>query len=281
MNLWYTEEDQKQLRFGYKVKQVLEDMQTEFQKLEVIETVTYGKMLVLDGCVMVTENDEFVYHEMIAHIPVALAAQPVKDVLVIGGGDGGTVRELLKHAEVEKITLCEIDGKVVEVSKKHFPEVACGLSDPRVEVKIGDGVAFMKTQTKAYDLVIIDSTDPIGPGVGLFTGDFYKSVANALKPEGLMVAQSESPWYSREVLCRIQNNIRSGFAHSRSYIGSVPTYPRGLWSWTMARFSPIDPAMANLDKIAAIESSLKYLTPEMVKAAFVLPPFYADKIKPD
>jgi spermidine synthase len=278
MELWFTEQEQDHIRVSWKADDVLFRGQSEYQTVEVINTKAYGRMLILDGCVMITEADEFVYHEMISHVPAVIHKDP-RVVVVIGGGDGGTVRELLKHKSIERIVLCEIDGMVVDACRKLFPEVASGLDDPRVEVRIGDGVAYMKELNQEVDIAIIDSTDPIGPGEGLFSGDFYKSVAGAMRPGGVMVAQSESPWYTKEMLGRIHRNISAGFAHRKSYIGAIPTYPRGLWSWTMASNTSFEPTQFDQQRFAAVAGSLKYLTPARVSSVFDLPPFYAEKIK--
>ena len=277
MELWFTEQEQDHIRTSWKTEDVLFREQSAFQTVEVIQTKAYGRMLVLDGCVMITDADEFVYHEMIAHIPAVIHPNP-KRVVVIGGGDGGTVRELLKHDGIEEIVLCEIDGMVVDASRKFFPAVAGKLDDPRVQVRIGDGVAYMRELEGACDIAVIDSTDPIGPGEGLFSGDFYRSVARALRPGGLMVAQSESPWYTNEILGRIHRNIRAGFQHKRSYVGAIPTYPRGLWSWTMASNTAFDPARFDRARLAKVAPGLKYLTETLLTSAFALPAFYQEKL---
>ena len=239
MHLWFNEEDESGFRPSFRVEDILFRGQSEFQSVDVIVTKSFGRMLLIDGLVMVTDLDEFVYHEMIAHVPALLHPCP-KNVVVIGGGDGGTVRELLKHPEVEKITLCEIDGLVVETAKKYFPKLASCLDDPRVEVRIGDGVGYMKEHpASALDLVIVDSTDPIGPGEGLFSREFYRSVSASLKEGGLMACQSESPWFEKSLLQRISRNVSGGFEFRYPYIGAVPTYPRGFWSWTLASNQPV------------------------------------------
>lgn len=276
MSLWFTESDSN-TSHGYAISKILFSGQSDFQKVDVIETRSYGRMLVIDDCVMITDKDEFVYHEMISHIPMGFHPAPEK-IVIIGGGDGGTVREFLRYPGVEEIVLCEIDKMVVDASKEFFPEVAKGLGDPRVKVRIGDGIAYMAELNSEVDIVVIDSTDPIGPGEGLFTGSFYKSVANALKPGGLMVAQSESPWYEKAILARIQNNIKQGFSCVRPYIGTVPTYPTGLWSWTVASNSDLSLEKFDINRFESISKNFKYLTSEGIKAAFTLPPFFADKI---
>ena len=176
-----------------KAKEVLFSDNSPFQKVEVFESdSSLGRVLTLDDLMMVTEGDEYHYHEMIAHIPMMQHPCP-KSVLVIGGGDGGTLREVLKHKTVEKVVLCEIDGMVIDVSKKFLPSVSCALDDPRVEIKVEDAIEFIKDKKDEYDIILIDSTDPMGPGEGLFTDEFYTNVKNSLKKGGIMAAQSESP----------------------------------------------------------------------------------------
>lgn len=276
MNLWYTEQEADLIKLAFRTEKVLFSGKSEFQKIDVVETVPYGRLLTLDGCTMVSEHDEFVYHEMISHIPALIHKNP-KRVLVIGGGDGGTVTELTKHPGIEEIILCEIDGMVVDLCKQYFPQVAAGLNDKRVKVNIGDGIAFIKTLKNELDIVVVDSTDPIGPGEGLFSREFYRAVAASLREGGMMVAQSESPWFSKEILGRIQNNILGGFSHKKSYVGAIPTYPRGLWSWTMAANAPFDPKEFDRARFRKL-SGLRYLTEGGVAAAFEIPPFFREKI---
>ena len=274
---WFKEIENGELEYGYAFQDKLFEDQSKFQDIKVIDTLAYGKMLILDDFVMLTESDEFVYHELISHIPVCFHKNPEK-VVVIGGGDGGTVRELVKHESVKEVVLCEIDGMVVDVCKKYFPAVAGRLDHPKVKVIVGDGIDYVRGLEDEVDLMIIDSTDPVGPGEGLFTGEFYRSVSRALKADGLMVAQSESPWAEAKFLNRIHNNIRSGFDHVRPYIASVPTYPRGLWSWTLGSHSPIDVGQFNFERFAKVEQDLNYLTQSMIQACFQLPKFYRNKL---
>lgn len=279
MSLWYEEFDQDGLKYGYQIEKILFEEQSKFQKISVIETKTYGRALLIDDLVMITENDEFVYHELISHIPALLHKKPSR-VVVIGGGDGGTVREMLRHPEIENITLCEIDSLVVETSHHYFPEVSAGLTDPRVEVMIGDGIEYVSNLPKeSVDLMIIDSTDPIGPGEGLFTKEFYRNAAASLKADGLLCAQTESPWHSRESISRIHNNLAGGFSFVRPFIGVVPTYPRGLWSWSLASKHPVDPQAFSTERLESFEDQLKYLNREVLPAAFALPNFFKEKLK--
>ena len=283
MNLWVTEQEADHIRTGWAVTEVLFSGKSEFQTVDVVETKAYGTMLLLDGLVMITDADEFIYHEMIAHIPLCLHPSP-KRVVVIGGGDGGTVREILKHPEVEEVILCEIDGMVIEQSKRFFPKIAECLNpgfDKRVKVRVGDGVAFVKELKNEVDVILVDSTDPIGPGEGLFSREFYRNVAEALRKGGIMAAQSESPWFAKEALARIHRNISGGFKHRRSFVAPIPTYPRGSWSWTVAAQDPIDPSSFDQTRFAKIENGLQYLSKDLMTGAFALPRFYAEKIQGD
>ncbi len=274
---WFYQKDGESLTNIYGYTKELFSEKSPFQEVRVLETPTFGRALIIDDFIMITEKDEFVYHEMISHVPVSLHPNP-KRVVVIGGGDGGTVRELLKHDQIEEIILCEIDEVVVEASKKFFPEVAAGLADPRVKVKIGDGIAYMKTLTNEVDIVIVDSTDPIGPGEGLFTGAFYQSVRTALRADGILVAQSESPWFEANVLKRIYQNIQSGFSQIHPYTAPIPTYQRGYWSWTLACNYPDALSGLKPEKIKKIAGDLQFLRAENLRSYFELPAFYSKKL---
>lgn len=280
MDLWYYEQYGDDLKAGFKANDVLFRGKSEFQTVDVIETAAYGRMLLLDGLVMCTDKDEFVYHEMIAHIPALNHPRPER-IVVIGGGDGGTVRELLKHPEVKEIVLCEIDGMVVDACEKYFPQIAGGIRDPRVKLNVGDGVAYMKDhEPNSLDIVLVDSTDPIGPGEGLFSGDFYKSVARALKPDGLMACQSESPWHDAPILQRIYRNVSAGFQHVYPYVGSIPTYPKGMWSWTMASNKPISYREFDRKRFQQLEKTteLHYLNEDLMSGVFAIPNFFKKKM---
>ena len=183
---------------------------------------------------MFTNYDEFIYHEMIVHPGMSQIARP-KKALVIGGGDGGTLRELLRYKSLKKITLCEIDEKVCEVSKKYFPQLGRSLNDPKVDFRAADGFKFVKDcDAETYDYICVDSTDPVGPGEILFSEEFYAEIFRILSPKGLMVCQSESPWSEKDMLLSIHKNlIQAGF-HLKPMVAPVLVYPFGYWSWTMA-----------------------------------------------
>ena len=205
--------------------------QTPFQKLEIFETDSaLGRVLTLDDLMMTTEGDEYHYHEMIAHVPMMHHKNP-KSVLVIGGGDGGTVREVLKHDTVERVVLCEIDGDVVDECKKHLPTIACELDNPKVEVLVEDAIEYIKDKTDEFDIVLIDSTDPMGPGEGLFTDEFYNNVKCSMKKGGIMAAQSESPFVNKEEIKKMYTQLKRVFPIVSTYTSNIPTYPGGYWAW--------------------------------------------------
>ncbi len=275
MELWYTEKQTPNLALSCKITRTLHSEQTPFQDLAVVDTVQYGRMLVLDGMVMTTEVDEFVYHEMITHIALNTHPHPER-VLVVGGGDGGAIREIIKHPTVKEAVLGEIDGRVVEVSQQYLPSIAGALTDPRVTLAISDGVEHVRQNKGKYDVILIDSTEPIGPAVGLFSREFYQDVFAALTPEGIMVAQSESPFVNQDVIQRIHTNLQGVFPIKYLYTASIPTYPSGLWSFTIAskKWDPLQ-----VDPAGIRPMTTKYYTPEVHFGAFKLPKFAADLVK--
>lgn len=214
----------------------------EFQRIDVFESKEFGRFLTLDGFMMLTEKDEFIYHEMIVHVPMAVHPNPRK-ILVIGAGDGGVVRELMRYDEIERVDLVEIDPLVVEVCQKYLPQTACCLNDERVHIYYQDGLKFVRTCQSEYDVIIVDSTDPFGPGEGLFTKEFYGNCYKALKEDGIMVNQHESPFYDDDaVACqRAHKRIVESFPISRVYQAHIPTYPSGHWLFGFAskKYHPI------------------------------------------
>lgn len=267
MELWYTEKQTKDHGITTKIKRTLHSEVTPFQSLDVVETHQFGNLLVLDGMVMTTDKDEFVYHEMITHVALNTHPNP-KQVLIVGGGDGGVVREALKHPSVERVVLAEIDGQVIEASKKYFPQIASGLSDTRVDIQVVDGIRHIEENPDTYDVVLIDSTEPVGPAVGLFQKPFYQKVAESLKTDGIMVAQTESPWFNRDLIRQVYADISSTFPITRLYTASIPTYPSGLWSFTLGS-KEYDPL--HITEFAAIDT--KYYHAGLHKALFELPVF--------
>jgi spermidine synthase len=273
--LWYTEKQTEHFGITMKIKRTLHTEQTEFQKLEVVETEEFGNMLFLDGMVMTSQKDEFVYHEMMAHVPLFTHPKP-EYVLVVGGGDGGVIREVLKHPSVKKVTLAEIDGKVIEYSKKYLPEIAGKLDDPRVEVKVGDGFMHIAQSENQYDCIMVDSTEPVGPAVNLFTKGFYAGISKALKEDGVFVAQTDNPWFKADLIKNVYHDVKEIFPITRLYTANIPTYPSGLWTFTIGS-KKYDPIEVSDDRFFDLDS--KYYTKEIHKAAFALPKFVSEIIK--
>jgi spermidine synthase len=275
MELWFTEKQTEHFGITARIKRTLHTEQTPFQKLDMVETEQFGNMLILDGMVMTTQKDEFVYHEMVAHVPLFTHPNP-ENVLVVGGGDGGVIREVLKHPSVKKATLVEIDGKVIECSKKYLPEIAGKLDDPRVEVKVDDGFMHIAKSENEYDVIMVDSTEPVGPAVNLFTKGFYAGIAKALKDDGIFVAQTDNPWFKADLIRNVYRDVREIFPITRLYTANIPTYPSGLWTFTIGS-KKYDPLEVSDDRFHDIET--KYYTKELHKACFVLPKFVADLLK--
>jgi spermidine synthase len=257
----------------FDINDVLYSEQSPFQKVEVVDSKGFGKILLLDGFVMLTERDEFVYHEMIAHTPLFTHPEP-KRVLVIGGGDGGTVREVLRHPSVEHVDLVDIDEMVTKVSLEYFPQVAGKLNDPRVSCHFEDGVAFVKRKSAAYDIIIVDSTDPISVGEGLFTREFYRDCYNALNDNGILVNQSESPFWLPKIVKGIHAKLRDIFPIFQFYQAYIPTYPSGSWAFGFASkgIHPINDFYQQ--RYERLSLDLQYYNDEIHKAAFALPTFF-------
>lgn len=273
MELWYTEKHSDHVKFSIQVERQLYKNQSEFQRIDVFESNEFGIFFTLDGLMMVTQKDEFIYHDMIVH--VAMATNPnIKKVLVIGAGDGGTVRELTRYATVEQIDMVEIDKMVVDVCREYLPQTACKLDDPRVNLYYEDGLRFVRNKHEQYDLIIVDSTDPFGPGEGLFTKEFYGNCYKALKPEGILINQHESPYYEAyaKAMNRAHQRIREFFPIARVYQAHIPTYPSGHWLFGFAS-KHHDPLNADLDAWKALGIETKYYNTELHKGCFALPTY--------
>ena len=281
MELWYTEKHTKDAGLTLRVRETLKVWVSEYQTIELLDTFEYGRVLLLDGLVMCTERDEFIYHELLAH-PAMFAHPSPKAVLVIGGGDGGAVREILKHPEVEEVVLCEIDNAVVETAREFLPTMSSAMfSDARASIVIEDGIAYLKRNKERFDIIIVDSTDPVGPAKGLFESRFYSLCLNGLKPGGMLAAQTESPFYHLDFIKRVKANLQQAdFDTVSFYCAPVPTYPSGMWSWGLAGYK-IDPLADFSLETAKKRSSimdLKYYTPEMHSGLFCLPKFFQDAL---
>lgn len=256
-----------------KVKEVLFSQQSPFQKVEIIDSdSTLGKILTLDDLMMTTEGDEYFYHEMIAHIPMMSHKYP-KSVLVIGGGDGGTVREVLKHNTVEKVVLCEIDGMVIDACKKYLPAIAGELGNPKVEVLVQDAIEYVKNKENEFDIILIDSTDPMGPGEGLFTEEFYTNVRKSLKKGGIIAAQSESPVVNKEEIKKMYTLLKKVFPITSTYTSPIPTYPSGYWAWAFCSEEVEPLSYIDEKRCEEVTKTCKIYNKEYHIARFALPNF--------
>ena len=274
MELWFSEYHAPDVKHSIRVNRHLYSKKSEYQQIDVLETPEFGKVLALDGNVMLTERDEFIYDETITHVPMAVHPM-IRDVLVIGAGDGGVVKELTRYETVERIDLVEMDPQVVEVCRTYLPENACRLDDSRVHIYYDNALRFIRRCNDKYDLIIVDSTDPFGPSEGYFTREFYGICYNALHEDGIMVNQQGSPFYQHdaEEMQRSHKRIVSTFPISRVYQAHIPTYAAGYWLFGFAskKYHPID----DLNAKAWLSKNLgtKYYTTKLHVGAFYLPAF--------
>lgn len=278
MELWLDE--QLELSNGRAMKmrvlRTLDSVKTPFQQIDVFETQAFGKVFTLDGVIMMTESDEFSYHEMITHVPMLTHPNP-EYVLVVGGGDGGTVREVLKHRSVKEVHLCEIDKGVVDMARKHFPDIAAAMADSRVVHAYEDGAKYVEEHKKKFDVIIVDSSDPIGPAAVLFSEEFYKSMAGALRETGMISTQAESFFYHGSIITELFSFIPKYYREYGYYWTAIPTYPSGIIGFTCLS-NKVDPYSFPVDT-SRIPSGLRYYSEDMHRASFVLPEFAKKFIK--
>jgi len=275
-NNWFFEKSYfKTFSMGWKIKSVLHTEQSKFQKIEVLDTERFGKLLLLDGKTMVSEKDEFVYHELMAHIPY-MAKEKVENVLIIGGGDGGVVREFVRHNDIKRIDLVEIDERVIEVSKEFFPECTSGLSDKRVNVLPQDGFAFLKSKKNDYDIIVIDSTDPEDFASNLFTTEFYEDVHCALKDDGIMMNQTENPFLDEYGIKRIYQNMRKAFPVVKSFSAPMAIYPGVYWTFGFSSkgIIPTNLVSSKKDHMDKLQRNLKFYNMDWHKGTFALNSFH-------
>lgn len=273
MNLWFSEQHKGTLRQSWRIKEVLHHHRSRYQDISVVDTVHFGRMLVLDDAVMTTEKDEFVYHEMISHIGLLAHPNP-REICVVGGGDGGTVREVLRHPTVERVVLAEIDEDVIKVCREFFPGLASALDDPRVEIRIGDGAEYLSEHCDAFDAIISDSMDPVGPCVVLFGDEYFRSARRAMKKGGFFVTQCESGWTDLPQLSGTIERIKKSFSSVHAYGATVPTYPSGLWCFVIGSDGLEPRQAAAADRQQEILKHARYYTLQHQQAAFALPAFF-------
>jgi spermidine synthase len=278
MGLWYDETLDDHTRLGLRVKETLFSGQSAFQHVEVIDTVGFGRVLIIDKVFMTSEYDEFLYHEMLAQ-PGLCTARSIARVLVIGGGDGGTVREVLRHADVKQCVMIEIDEMVVEVSKEYLPGIGTAWNDPRLDLRFIDGREYVtQSSDEKYDVILLDGTDPIGPGAALFDDSFYAGCKRMLRPGGVMALQSESPLLMMDLFVETQHRLRKLFPEVHPYLGPVPLYGTGTWSWTWCSDTG-EPLRAIRDRQEAIVEGSKAYNQELHQAMFALPNYVKRALK--
>jgi spermidine synthase len=272
MALWFDEIYGGKIRFGLRVVRSLFQGKSEFQAVDVVETEEFGRALALEDAWMTSERDEAHYHEMIVH-PALTCAKRIARVLVIGGGDGGTVREVLRHPEVEHVSMVELDKMVVDVCKEHLSSFGVPWNDPRLNVQFGDGIAYLKNyQGAPFDVILIDGSDPVGPAEGLYASPFYESAKRCLAPDGVLVSQTESPIAMASDFARIVKTLRTSFKHASPYFVPIPLYPSGMWSFTFASDS-IDHRAFDDARAARIEAQTRYYNRDIHRGAFAQPTF--------
>ena len=280
MQLWFSEKHTPRVEFSIRVDKQLYSTQSEFQRIDVFESKDFGRFLTLDGYMMLTEKDEFIYHEMMVHVPMAVATN-VSNVLVIGAGDGGVVRELVCYETIKKIDLVEIDSLVIEVCKKYLPSTACRLDDGRVNIFCEDGLKYIRQFNNHYDLIIVDSTDPFGAAEGLFSKEFYGNCYKALTEYGIMVNQHESPFYSdsAQEMQRIHKRIVESFPIGKLYQAHIPTYPSGHWLFGFAskKLHPLHDLNATKWNFLGLKT--RYYNTRLHVGAFALPTYVEELLR--
>ena len=272
MALWFTEQHTDDVRFSIHIKEQLYSGKSYYQQIEVFDSYEFGRVLVLDGYIMLTEKDEYIYHEMMVHVPMACNPD-IRRVLVIGAGDGGTVRELCRYDSITQIDMVEIDEQVVKVCKEYLPQTACRLEDPRVHIYYEDGLKFVRRVEDTYDLIIVDSTDPFGPGEGLFTKEFYGNCFTALREHGILTNQHESTYYDSytSMVSRPHRRMRSVFPVAMVYQAHIPTYPSGHWLFGFAskNIHPVYDFKPEIWEQLGLET--KYYNTQLHTGCFALP----------
>lgn len=274
MRTWIEEIHREGLRFGFEAKQKLFDQRSDFQRIEIAETTRHGRVLLNDGCFMLSERDERIYHEMMAHVPLSVHPD-AKRVLIIGGGDGGTAREVLRHPGVEACVMVEIDAMVVEASRRFLPQTASALDDRRLELQIADGVEYVRQSKETFDVILIDSTDPNGAAQPLFGPEFYADISSRLAPRGVVVAQGESVFYEADMQATLLKIASPLFQHVSMFNFTNMTYPGGLWSfmWASRGLHPLKDARD-------LDMQMFYYNGAVHRAAFELPEFQRKALAP-
>ncbi len=279
MDLWFSENHTPDVKLSLRVNRQLYAKTSDYQRIEVLDTPEFGRVLTLDGNIMLTERDEFIYDEMITHVPMAVHPN-IKRVLVIGVGDGGVIKELMRYEQIKRVDLVEMDEMVAEACRQYLPENASRLDDERVRIYYENALKFIRKCENKYDLIIVDSPDPFGPSEGLFTREFYGNCYKALKEDGIMVNQQGSPFYAEDAqaMARSHKRIVNTFPISRVYQAHIPTYAAGYWLFGFAskKYHPIDDLDA--ERWNSYHLKTRYYTIRLHKGAFYLPAFLEDML---
>ena len=280
MEIWFSENHTDDVKLSIRVDRQLYSVQSDYQRIDVFDSKEFGRVLTLDGYVMMTERDEFIFHEMLVHVPMAVHPN-VRKVLIIGGGDGGVVRELSHYPEIESIDLVELDPLLVEVCKKYLPNTSCRMDEKRLHLYCTDALRFVRSKENEYDLIIVDSTDPFGPGEILFTKEFYGNCYKALKEDGIMIHHNESPFYMEEAAwCqRIHKRVCDIFEKSAVYQAHLPTYPSGHWLFGFAskEYHPLNDLAPEKWNMRGIHT--RYYTTRLHQGAFALPAYVEEMLR--
>lgn len=279
MTDWFTESLHPYIGQKLKIERVICQITTEFQELLIFENKFFGKVLVLDGIIQITERDEFIYHEMLSHVPIMFHDNP-SDLLIIGGGDGGILREVLKHRSVQKVVMVELDPIVVENCKHFFPEVSRGaFDDPRLQLIIGDGLDYVSTTQNRHDIIIVDSPDPIGPASKLFSSNFYQNCRRILSKNGILVTQNGVPFFQRDELLSSTRRLKKYFEDVTIYRAPIPTYQGGdmAFGWaTSSQDLRATPREELSRRFTASSITTSYYDPAIHMTAFLLPKWISE-----
>ena len=271
---WYTERHDGHSGNTFKINRIIESSQSKFQRIDVVETAGLGKALILYGSLMVAEGDQNAYNEMLAHVPLFSHPKP-EDVLIIGGGDCGCLTNVLKHPEVRRATMCELDKEVVEVSKRHFPKLTAGVKDKRAKLIFRDGKKFLETTKKKWDVILLDLSDPVGPAADLFQAPFHRTIYDRLNDDGILVAQSESPFFNLDITASMYGNLRNIFPQVHLYTCHMIVYPSAYWSFTFCsrKYHPLDDFDSERYSKLARKMKNDYYNDDIHFGSFALPEF--------
>jgi len=274
MSIWFTEELHPYYRKGIRIKRILADEQTQFQHLQFVETEFFGNAMILDGIIQLTERDNMGYHEMIVHVPMLAVGQP-RRVLIVGGGDGGALQQVLRYPSVEEVVICELDQRVVDLARQHFAaSFGDPWVDPRAKLLVRDAFGFLEENPGQFDVIISDTTDPIGMAERLFSNEFYKLLVRALTPAGAAATQCEQPFFDTELIKQIYQAAKALVKNPAYYYANIPTYPGGGIGFMYVSNTPWENGL----KTGLPPGANQYINPEIHRAAFALPEFFRKEL---